>query len=448
MGAVCCKGEEVDFSNQVELFHFYLLRVIGKGAFGKVHLVQHKGTLLEYALKCIHKDKCVELRAANNMISERRLLERINYPLIVNLRYAFQDDDHLFMVLDLMLGGDLRFQLERNGPLSELQVRFYVAEIALSLAYLHRRRIAHRDLKPDNILLDEDGHAHLSDFNIATQFNDKRPLRWSKAGSLAYMAPETLDKRGYSTSVDWWSLGVMAYELVFGKRPFTGSTSEEVVEAILNAPLTFPDDAQQHVSEECLDLISKLLNRSPFERLGCGPGGFDQFKAHPWFQGIQWSQLENKEATPPFTPSKKESNFDAVHELEELLLDGEPLRPRKRASKSTLSDAGTLSEAARARQYLEEKFLPFDCTKQESWGQYHHHSDSIESETNSSVRSTVTAAGDESRLLRRIGGALNEHIDNVKYRGQGYMPAPVEMDEDDDTSITRLSTKTLVDKTV
>lgn len=149
-----------------------------------------------------------------------------------------------------------------------------------------------------------------------------------------------------------------------------------------------------------------------------------------------------------FSYQKKESNFDAVHELEELLLDGEPLRPRKRASKSTLSDAGTLSEAARARQYLEEKFLPFDCTKQESWGQYHHHSDSIESETNSSVRSTVTAAGDESRLLRRIGGALNEHIDNVKYRGQGYMPAPVEMDEDDDTSITRLSTKTLVDKTV
>ncbi|CDH57802.1 camp-dependent protein kinase [Lichtheimia corymbifera JMRC:FSU:9682] len=458
MGAVCCKGEELDFSNQVELFHFYLLRVIGKGAFGKVHLVQHKGTLLEYALKCIHKDKCVELRAANNMISERRLLERINYPLIVNLRYAFQDDDHLFMVLDLMLGGDLRFQLERNGPLSELQVRFYVAEIALSLAYLHRRRIAHRDLKPDNILLDEDGHAHLSDFNIATQFNDKRPLRWSKAGSLAYMAPETLDKRGYSTSVDWWSLGIMAYELLFGKRPFAGSTSDDVVEAILNDPLTFPEDAQQHVSEECLDLISKLLNRSPFERLGCGPGGFDQFKAHPWFQGLQWDQLENKEATPPFTPSKKESNFDAVHELEELLLDGEPLRPRKRASKSTFSDADTLSEAARARQYLEEKFLPFDCTKQESWGQYrHHHHDSIEAETNSAVRGVVTAAaaatttttaGDESRLLRRIGGVLNEHIDNAKYRGQGYMPAPVEMDESDDASITRLSTKALVDKTV
>lgn len=140
------------------------------------------------------------------------------------------------------------------------------------------------------------------------------------------------------------------------------------------------------------------------------------------------------------------------------MLDGEPLRARKRASKSTFSDADTLSEAARARQYLEEKFLPFDCTKQESWGQYrHHHHDSIEAETNSAVRGVVTAAaaatttttaGDESRLLRRIGGVLNEHIDNAKYRGQGYMPAPVEMDESDDASITRLSTKALVDKTV
>lgn len=122
------------------------MRVIGKGAFGKVRLVQHKGTKLEYALKCINKDKCIELRAVSNMISERRLLERINYPLVVNLRYAFQDDTHLFMVLDLMLGGDLRFHLENSGPLTELQVRFYVAEIGLSLAYLHRRRIAHRSV--------------------------------------------------------------------------------------------------------------------------------------------------------------------------------------------------------------------------------------------------------------------------------------------------------------
>lgn len=145
----CCatKGAVGTYTQQqqdVELDHFYLLRVIGKGAFGKVRLVQHKGTGQQYALKCISKSRCVELRSATNMIAERRLLERIEYPLIVNLRYAFQDENYLFMVLDLMLGGDLRFHLDRNGPLTEMQVRFYVAEIALSLGYLHKRRIVHR----------------------------------------------------------------------------------------------------------------------------------------------------------------------------------------------------------------------------------------------------------------------------------------------------------------
>ncbi|KAI9313690.1 kinase-like domain-containing protein [Dichotomocladium elegans] len=417
MGAVCCKGEELDFSkNEVELFHFYLLRVIGKGAFGKVHLVQHKGTLQEYALKCIRKDRCVELKSAQNMISERQLLERINYPLIVNLRYAFQDEDHLFMVLDLMLGGDLRFQLERNGPLSELQVRFYVAEIALSLAYLHRQKIAHRDIKPDNILLDANGHAHLSDFNIAAQFNEKHPLRWTRAGSLAYMAPEILAKRGYTTSVDWWSLGIVAYELLFGKRPFLGSTGEELTNNILNSPLTFPENVNHTVSDTCIDVLTKLLNRNPLERMGCGPDGFEEVKAHPWFNGIVWSTLEKKEATPPFTPSKKESNFDAVHELEELLLDGEPLRPRRRVMRPGLAENpyNEISEIDRARRLLDEHFLTFDITKQESWGGYDEAPNAQELQLHLQ----------QPDVLRRIGGALNDHLDNAKYRGQGYVPAP------------------------
>lgn len=242
----------------VELYHFYLLRVIGKGAYGKVRIVQHKGTHREYALKCISKNRCIELKAANNMISERRLLERIDHPLVVNLRYAFQDDDNLFMVLDLMLGGDLRFQLEQapERRLPEERVRFYVAEIALALSYLHRRRIAHRDIKPDNVLLDQHGHCHLTDFNIATQFDESRPLRWSKAGSLAYMAPEMLAKCGYSHSVDWWSLGVLAYELLFGKRPFQGQSGDDLVHAILNDTLTFPDTV--HVSNDCVDVIKNV----------------------------------------------------------------------------------------------------------------------------------------------------------------------------------------------
>jgi serine/threonine kinase 32 len=158
------------------------------------------------------------MRAVDNILSERRLLEQIDFNLIVNLRYAFQDDENLFMVLDLMLGGDLRFHLDRLGCLPEEHVQFYAAQLALSLHYLHSRNIIHRDLKPDNILLDERGHAHLTDFNIAVRLSRqrKRPLM-SVAGSLAYISPEILQKQGYTYSVDWWSLGIVIYELLYGK---------------------------------------------------------------------------------------------------------------------------------------------------------------------------------------------------------------------------------------
>ena len=128
----------------MELIHFYLLESIGQGAFGKVRIVQHKSDLLEYALKYISKSKCIELQATNNILTERRILGSIQYPLVVNLRYAFHDDENLFMVLDLMLGGDLRFHLDRLGMFNELQVRFYIADLILSIHHIHQRMIIHR----------------------------------------------------------------------------------------------------------------------------------------------------------------------------------------------------------------------------------------------------------------------------------------------------------------
>ncbi|CAG8504325.1 2211_t:CDS:2 [Scutellospora calospora] len=332
MGSGCCKEEEIDFDAEVELSHFHLLRSVGKGAFGKVRVVQHKRSKIIYALKYINKAKCIKMRAVENIIQERRLLEEIEYPLVCNLRYAFQDDENLFMVLDLMLGGDLRFHLERQACMKEDVVKFYVAEVSL-------------------------GHAHLTDFNIAVHFNERKPLT-SVAGSMAYMAPEILSKKGYFDSVDWWSLGVIMYELLFSKRPFRGKSNAQLTQAILNEPLMFPDNVYDIVSRECIDCLKRFCERDINKRLGCGPNGLEDIKRHPWFKDIEWDKLDTKQAKAPFIPDSKRANFDATHELEELLLEDNPLKAKKRANVNQ-----DLSELSKEMRMMEEKFLIYDFTK-------------------------------------------------------------------------------------
>ncbi|KAL7310039.1 hypothetical protein PS15m_010847 [Mucor circinelloides] len=372
MGVVCCREELLDLEGEVELSHFTLLRSVGKGAFGKVRVVQHKGTKQLYALKYINKTKCIQMRAVENIISERRLLEQISCNLIVNMRYAFQDDDNLFMILDLMLGGDLRFHLDRLGVMPEEYVRFYAAEVAVSLHYLHSLNIIHRDLKPDNILLDEQGHAHLTDFNIATIINNAKPLT-SVAGSFAYIAPEVLQKRGYLTSVDWWSLGIVIYELLFGKRPFRGKSNDALQHAILHDNVHFPENHK--LSPQAIDFIKCLLTRDIKSRIGVGKQGFQRLMRHPWFNGIPWELLEPKQVEPPFVPDSKRANFDPTHELEEILLEDNPLKVKRRNPKRSGAAASyatsfksqatdpNIPEQSPERQLMEEKFLTYDYTK-------------------------------------------------------------------------------------
>ncbi|KAG8998168.1 hypothetical protein FRB94_010422 [Tulasnella sp. JGI-2019a] len=389
MGAVCCRPEPVDFEGEVNLFHFVLLRSVGKGAFGKVRVVQHKQTKDLYALKYINKAKCVKMRAVANIIQERRLLEEIDHPFVVNLRYAFQDDENCFFVLDLMLGGDLRFHLERLGSLSEDAVRFYTAQIASALSFLHDKRIIHRDLKPDNILLDEKGNAHITDLNIAVHYSERRMLT-GVAGSMAYMAPEVLTKKGYTYTIDWWSLGVCAYELVFGRRPFRGKTNSDLTHSITRDPLRFPEDAETKCSREGILALSALLERDPSRRLGCKPRGegFEELKKNPWFKSIMWETLDDKEAISPFIPDSKKANFDATHELEELLLEDNPLKARKRNQNQ---DPNSLS--AEQRQ-MEEQFTPYDFRAMKRRSYYPQ---------NQQLISTVTATSSTGQHSSRPG---------------------------------------------
>jgi serine/threonine kinase 32 len=271
----------------------------------------------------------------------------------------------------------LLVHLERLGSLTEETVRFYVAEIASALAFLHDKRIIHRDLKPDNILLDEKGHAHITDLNIAVHYSERRLLT-GVAGSMAYMAPEVLTKKGYTYTIDWWSLGVCAYELIFGKRPFRGKTNSDLTHAITRESLRFPEDAQSKCSREGIQALVGFLDRDASRRLGCKPHGegFAELKKHPWFQTIDWETLPDKTQTPPFVPDSKKANFDATHELEELLLEDNPLKARKR---NPNQDVNALS--AELRQ-LDEQFTTYDFRKMHRRSYYPH---------NQQIVSTMTA---------------------------------------------------------
>ncbi|KAJ2472534.1 hypothetical protein GGI02_001523, partial [Coemansia sp. RSA 2322] len=311
------------------LHKFRLLRVIGRGSFGKVRIVEHRETAKPYALKYINKATCIRMRSHVNTIRERDMLEELDHPFVVNLRFSFQDEFSMFMVMDLMIGGDLRFHMMRRRFVEGV-IKFWIAELACAISYLHANGIVHRDIKPDNILMDHRGHVALTDFNIATRIVRGAP-HFSVAGTANYMAPEVVSGAGYSYSIDWWSLGVVMYECVYGRRPFRHKKSaDELKRALLQEEIQFPIIADVQVSYDCISAMRGFLHKDPAVRLGCGPAGLAAVKAHPFFASINWPVLEAKRADPPFVPNPEQSNFDISHDLEEMLLEPEPLDAKKR----------------------------------------------------------------------------------------------------------------------
>lgn len=277
---------------------FELLTVIGKGSFGKVMQVRKKDDGKIYAMKVLRKDTIIARKQVTHTKSEKNILMKIQHPFIVNLNYAFQTKDKLYMILDYINGGELFFHLKKEGRFAESRVKLYAAEIASALDHLHNLDIVYRDLKPENILLDSEGHICITDFGLSKQIESSEGTH-TFCGTPEYLAPEVLKGQGHGTPVDWWSLGTLLFEMLTGLPPFYAQNVNVMYTKILSGELKFP----AYISENAKSLLEGLLIRDPEKRLGTNGG--TEVKNHPWFGDIDWDKLVRKEIDPPFKPKVK-----------------------------------------------------------------------------------------------------------------------------------------------
>ncbi|XP_027928426.1 serine/threonine-protein kinase AtPK2/AtPK19-like [Vigna unguiculata] len=293
------KDEDGNISKtqRVSIEDFDILKVVGQGAFAKVYQVRKKGTSEIYAMKVMRKDKIMEKNHTEYMKAERDIWTKIEHPFVVQLRYCFQTKYRLYLVLDFVNGGHLFFQLYHQGLFREDLARIYAAEIVSAVSHLHSNGIMHRDLKPENILLDADGHVMLTDFGLAKQFEESTRSN-SMCGTLEYMAPEIILGKGHDKAADWWSVGVLLFEMLTGKPPFCGGSRDKIQQKIVKDKIKLP----AFLSSEAHSLLKALLQKEATKRLGCGARGVEEIKGHKWFKPINWRKLEERAIEPSFRP--------------------------------------------------------------------------------------------------------------------------------------------------
>ncbi|CDK26982.1 unnamed protein product [Kuraishia capsulata CBS 1993] len=368
---------------RLALEDFHTVKVIGKGAFGEVRLVQKKDTGKIYAMKTLLKSEMYKMDQLAHVKAERDVLADSNSPWVVSLFYSFQDPLYLYLIMEFLPGGDLMTMLIKWQIFTEDVTRFYIAECVLAIEAIHKLGFIHRDIKPDNILIDIRGHIKLSDFGLSTGFHkthdsnyyrklldqapathqngpprnsvmvdaihltmsnrqqmqtwrkSRRLMAYSTVGTPDYIAPEIFVNQGYGQECDWWSLGAIMFECLVGWPPFCSETPHDTYKKIINwqETLEFPDDI--HLSPESEDLIRRLLTSSE-NRLG-RHGGAEEIKGHPFFRGVNWDEIRHVEA--PFIPKLKsitDTRFFPCDDLENI------------------PDSPALAQAAQQREKLKQ----------------------------------------------------------------------------------------------
>ena len=304
---------------KVSLNDFKILKVLGRGTFGKVCLVQYKSTKKYYAMKIMKKNIILEHDQVSHTLLEKQILQNLNYQFLVGMVFCFQTQERIYFVMNFIRGGELFNHLHKCKHFPEEETKFYCAIIGLALEYLHTHGIVYRDIKPDNILIDEDGYLKLADFGMAKMLKDQEKA-FSLCGTPEYFAPEIITREGHNKSADWWSYGILLYEMLYGIPPFYSKNIEKMFELITKAEIKYPKKIQ--VSENAKDLISKLLIKDQDLRLGA-EGGFETIKKHPFFKGFDFKALEEKKIEAPYIPTLRGSidvtNFDSKFTSEEIV---------------------------------------------------------------------------------------------------------------------------------
>jgi serine/threonine protein kinase SCH9 len=313
---------------------FSVLKLIGKGTFGQVYQVRKKDTKRIYAMKVLQKKVIVQKKEVAHTVGERNILVRTamaDSPFIVGLKFSFQTPTDLYLVTDYMSGGELFWHLQKEGRFDEKRAKFYIAELILALQHLHMHDIVYRDLKPENILLDANGHIALCDFGLSKANLTKNDTTNTFCGTTEYLAPEVLlDEAGYTKMVDFWSLGVLVFEMCCGWSPFYAEDTQQMYKNIAFGKVRFPKDT---LTVEGRNFVKGLLNRNPKHRLGAQDDA-EELKRHPFFDDIDWEALAKKLITPPFKPKllseTDTQNFDP--EFTNALNGGGPASLNARAA--------------------------------------------------------------------------------------------------------------------
>jgi serine/threonine protein kinase len=296
-----------ELSEPLDIEQFQLHKTLGTGAFGRVRFVTHRDKNQHYALKTLKKAAVIKCKQVDHILSEKAILGKLSHPFTVKMYASFQDQRYVHMLLEYIIGGEFFSHLRKSGRFANDQSCFYAAQIAAVFEYLHDQNIIYRDLKPENILIGADGYLKLTDFGFAKVVELRT---YTLCGTPEYIAPEVLLNKGHGKPVDWWTLGILIFEMIVGYPPFVDEDPMGIYQKILAGRIVYP----KHFELNCKSLVKKLLTADLGKRYGNLVGGADDIKQHKWFQPISWEGLLAKQMEAPFKPLVKSetdtSNFD------------------------------------------------------------------------------------------------------------------------------------------